>query len=348
MIYRKFEQSWDNIPDDKYNNINVMNNFVKYCVELNDDLHLIKKEDEEIFNKLSKNNIDVYIGYFEKLYTKFLKICVKNFESYMLSCELMQGKFKDDLIQIDGKTNICSISKKYFPKLEKLAKKMFLLEYDLSLTTKKIWDEQLTNPEEYDSDKNYVLMLTAKFRNRRNETFTKSEIENVKKFVKDVPIEYSSVNTEDYTFIFEQDWVDNIAGLVYKINGDAIVSASFKDMFSTPYKNKENPFRELYRYSNVMRLFEKDGYEIYGLGTRICTPKAAILGSSCLGVREVLLDKSKIKPVAVFYLDKYDSNKIPERAKELMEEYNIKKPPVKITPRNKYHYYDLREFYGDF
>ena len=348
MIYRKFDQSWENIPRDKFNSVSVIDNFIKYGVELHDDLVLIEKEDKELFNELSRTSIDVYIEYFKKLYTKFLRICVKNFDPYMLSCEMLENKLKDDLIQINGKTNICSIPKKYYTRLQKLAKRIFLLEYDVSLTTKKIWDRELTNPEKYDIDKSYALLLTAKFRNRRNEVFTKDEIEQVKSFVKNVPIEYSSLNTDDYTFVFEQEWNDEIVGLVYKISGDSIISASFKDMFTTPLKDKKNPFRESYYYSNVMRLFEKDGYEIYGLGTRICTPKAAIKGATCLGVREVLLDKSKIEPVAVFYFDKYDRKKAPERAEELMKEYNIKKPPIRVTPRNKYHYFDLRELYGDF
>ena len=159
-----------------------------------------------------------------------------------------------------------------------------------------------------------------------------------------MPFEYSSVNTDDFTYIFEQNrmGIENVAGLIYKITGDAIISASSRDLFSTPFVDGKNPFvHEVYHHSNVLRLYQKDGYEMYGLGTRICTPKSAIKGSNVKQVREVLLDKSKIEPVGVFYM----SQQVPERARELQKEYNFKNPPVRISPKNKFKYYDLRELY---
>ena len=134
----------------------------------------------------------------------------------------------------------------------------------------------------------------------------------------------------------------NVVGLIYKISGDAIISASSRDMFSSPFKNGENPFKnEVYHHSNVLKLFDKDGYSIFGFGTRICTPNSAIMGSNVKQVREIVLDKSKIEPVGVFYI----SENIPERARELQKEYNIEKERIRITPKNKLNYIDLNEIY---
>ena len=186
----------------------------------------------------------------------------------------------------------------------------------------------------------YITICSAKYDNRRKEE--SSEEKNV--FANNMPFEYSSINSNEFTYIFEQNrhMLTDVVGLIYKIKGNAIVSASSRDLFSSPFKDGKNPFEsQVYRHSNVLRVFEKDGYSIYGFGTRICSPKSALFGSNVKQVREVLLEKSKIEPIGVFYM----SYNMPQKAIELQQKYNIKSEPIRIRERNDYHFYDLNELF---
>ena len=337
MIYRKFDKEFDATV---YNILrqegNVVCDFISYAYDMYNDLTMIKKYDRELFNSISQIKIENYIEYFEKTYALFLKTCtnISNCKDYFKTNQIASNNFKEDLfIQSDGHF---SINDKYYDKLNKIAKSIFMLENDIAPTVEKIWDIQLTDTRKIDINQKYLIALSAKYKHRKNEVAS----DETNSFSKDMPFEYASINTNDFTFIFEENrtYSANIAGLIYKISGDAIISASSKDLLSTPFKNGKTPFKiEIYHHSNVLKLYEKNGYEMFGYGTKICTPNSAIMGNEVKQVREIVLDKSKIKPVAVFYM----GNVVPERARELQKEYNLTNEPIKIESKNELKFLDL-------
>ena len=343
MIYRKFEDKFK-----VYNSValgeegNVINDFVKYGSDMLSHLEYIEKHDWALFNTFSKIEIDSYSKLIKKYYREFLKTILDDPKFKNAKSNVLDSHYKKDLILPEKEENTYRINPKYFNKLKKLAGKIFLLEDEMSETVNKMWKFQLTNINALKKGDKYCNLLTAKYKNRTFEARTEEKDE----FMKNLPIEYSSVNSDDFTFLFEQKTSLNfgIAGLVYNIEEGAIIAASSNDLFSTPYKNDATPFKEAFHHSNVLRVFCKDDYSVYSQGTKICTPNAALKDMQVLTVKEVLLDRSKIKPVAVFYMS--NDNTIPERALELQKEYDIKEPPIRVYGRNKENYVDLEEVFS--
>ena len=102
-----------------------------------------------------------------------------------------------------------------------------------------------------------------------------------------------------------------MVGYILSIEKGAFVAGNYNDMFSTELVNGKSEYLETYSYSPIKKLYAKGNSVIYGNGTRICSPEAAI-DSPANTVNEVILDKDFVKLESVFYVkpycEKYNDN----------------------------------------
>ena len=120
------------------------------------------------------------------------------------------------------------------------------------------------------------------------------------------------------------------------------------DMISIEFCDGKCETPDQFFHSKVDKCFDNGKSQIYCTGTKICPPQA-IFDTSADTINEIILDKSKIEVVGVFYMPKSDRD-TPDRLMEFVEEQEKlvghELPIIELHKVNKLHQYDLDEIFS--
>lgn len=348
--FREFEQDW--IYDKKYISAQnlVFKDFAKYCNIMYKDLIYLKQN----YNNFPfvKNNIDKYINIFDNSYNMFIDLVVQKdkyesqlniksktkkeiwteFERFDILAQ--KNCLKDDVINIiDNK--IAHINDKYFEKLNKIANIIFKIEESIAPEINKLWKlETINDISNYDCNKSYGLLVKVLFNWRK-------EIMNQQKITycdKRIATSTSYITNEKSRFFGAFESNTQICGLVY--DGNGVIAAHSEDAFLEEYIDNNCPFEYKTIYSKIMRISKCGSHDVYSMATKICAPKSSIIKYKN-NFNEVIIDKRKSKPIAVFYVNKSDDFYINlqceyahKLAQKLSKKFNL--PIISVEDKNEF------------
>ncbi len=297
--------------------------FGKYLQNMHRDLLAIKKYYCNYFDANSKVDIDTYIKNFDS-YVELVKIVLydkekyKNWKSTIQDYDNSDDKyaillslFKKNVATLDfspsdsdiylSPNTVVFFNNDVFKILEQIANSIFQLEDDVSKITIPIWNKTLTSVNDFDGKKPYRLLV--KVLNEWRVLFSKGEEFAQTCDYLNNRIGCSLSYVTDYKSLFFKSR-NGAYGIVYSLN-DGFIAGSSKDAYLDEFINDEcpqdiptlsmNPIRQVY--------FE-NGNSVQANATKIATPKGVLFKNSDR-YNEIIADKRKITPVAVFYL-KYD------------------------------------------
>lgn len=331
--YREFTQEWINhkSPFNHFLENNVLFDFFGFCDEMKNDLSNLSIYYKNDFDKHSKIKLDKYKSDFNNLYSNFVKICCKD-DTSTTPCNAyyMIDKVKDDILITNGEYQ--KISDKYFNALKQIAHSLFDIETKMAETVEYLWLTNLSSSMDHD-ESNYAYLVHADLGGWRRDCNT----EELKKYSNNLKsISTSFVNNTKTRFFKERDYQYNgISGYVVKIKKGAFIAAGNNDIFSTEYIDGKCEFYEQYNYSKVKRLFIENDHEIYGNGTRICTPLSCIK-SPADTPSEVLLNRDFVEIERAFYTlphNDYRKQEIIEESKRFSPNSTIE--PLQLCSLNK-------------
>lgn len=300
----------------------------------------IKKNYKKEFKSFDGGSIDCYINLFNRTCDEIFQICYTP-EQYDEMKQLFKKENKElpffNIIAMYrdehlSPQKVClttkyggayGIRKEYFDKLKQLATKLFLIEKYCSITTRKIWEQEIiTDPNELD--------LTGEFRVLVKVVFPKTwrggvMSDSTKKFLKNKKYQSTSFIDQDHkTNLFMFKHKKPAACLMISTNGQNIICGGDSDVWSTESIDGRDALDVSTfntDYSEVMRahdsVFENKEHVLCAIATEIVTPKG-LFGAD---YNEIVVMNPKY--VAVISPDR----SCDEFAKKLAKEKNL---PVKF------------------
>ncbi len=350
MITREFEQTWiqNRNPINNMIEKNVIVDFYSYVTNLRDDLNAIKKYYNNQFNSISTKSIEYIIYTFNNLINKFNDICID--DEYRDRFYINTFRFKEvkkDLFLRDN--NIYKIKDEYYLKLRDIADSIFKLEDYVASYSKILWNNTLTDINEYDKDKKYCLLVHVDYKcldpKMISEEFNYYCVNQMGMCCSLITDEKTKLyeNVSPYSYTYNK----GLVGVVVKPKNNNIVAGANTDMLSTEFVNNNCEYSRHFNHSKVNKCYDNDKNSIYCYGTKIFTPKHAF-DNGVDTINEVILDKDNIEVVAVFYTKTADNQKpsrLDKYVKMQEEKIGHKLNVIEVQPRNMLKQIDLENLY---
>lgn len=330
-IIRKLPQSLEDVNNIYKSYDKVLTAFFVYVNKLSMDLDLVSYYNKNRFNSLDKISINEYVELFNKYLDDFNKLIFSeigygNFKkSYnsvkSISMSLLQYDtlkyLNPDIFEKNYQGKLIAIKSEYFNAIEKAAKKIFMLEKLCASTSKKIWNMDLTNPQEINLSKPYRIIVKKIFEDGWRIDNNK---ENIQKFSNDRIYQSASlISHKNHKKLFMDHISSKSALLIYEPDSSKIVCSSQTDAFSDEYINNKNPYAEADAYSNIqlMDIVNINGNEhkLFARGTEICTP--IVLLKNFESVNEIVMKNPKIVGVLA------PQKNCEEFAKKIAKQHNV-------------------------
>ena len=328
------------------------NDYFEYCETIYTDILYIKKHYCDEFNAMSKFSIYEYKKLFELLVKAFYKTCYddKKFtnETYvnMLSPEDQTYYYIQDQVRVvsNRKDFYCGdlINPIYYKKIEKITNKMFELEESMSRTTNKFWTKMLAKSVDDIGDGKKFACLAKVLVDWRKDNSSKK----LSKYMDSrYAMSVSYITNYKSRFFAEDDETYTLVGILY--HADEIIGGYHSDAYLEEYIDKKCPLKSYNYYSNIDRMKSFDNHEVYSFASKIATPLSVLFqrnDTMYASYNEVIIDKRKAKPFAVFCIRNIDGKKVKNyetalhMAKQMAERFNL--PLVELDSKNDYKYVD--------
>ena len=241
----------------------------RYAEKLYYSLLCIRHYYKDFFNDNNTTSIDDYIRVFDDVYNEIYDTLVdsKSSIAYITNLTfkgalwLTKGRFavlqnsesynKNCFLYKHGKS--IGFSDEAYQKVKPLAKKLFMLEKLCSFTTRKIWKEEMTKPENFDAKKDFnvlarvILPKTWRF-HEHDQNYEKDRIY----------FSTSLINKSTRNKLFMQRFIDEMAILLIEYEDDKFVCGDADDNFSEEEINGYTPNKNRTEYTDVFAIDEID------------------------------------------------------------------------------------------
>lgn len=271
--------------------------FCSYCRMFIEEITYLSNNNIEEFKK-TKINIDAYKSKAFNLILNFCKIvdcnANTNFDTKVYNIYDLVADTKNKLLDMDQMQII-----EKFDEYRIITNELFLLEEALVPTINKMWTNVLSSST---NTKKYSIFAKTLYNWRTAQRYTKETVDYMNNRL---GLSVSYINNTKSRFFFDSVNVDTHIGVIYK--SKSIISASHCDANTYEKINGVCPIDTFFMGSNVWRVFNEKGHEIFSKSLKISSPDFVLYGNSdFLAHNEVVLDRRHAKPVAVFYVAKYN------------------------------------------
>lgn len=339
--------------------------FSKYCECFYLDLLKLKTYYEDDFNQISKVTISEYISLFNQAFSGYFNLVIddlklRNHSPYpkqdeekldslwnkTTRFELIQFAFnlkfiKNDLLELlepaylpyinTYMPTVMRFKDHIYPKIKKSADIIFELEEIISITTKKLWAQVVLNDvENFDKAKPYGLFVKVLSDWRKNN----GDIDTTEFTQKRYTTSVSYITHNKSRFFRQHISPDELVGLVY--SDDGFMCAKDRDAFLEEYIDGKCDYEEKSVFSKVMRIAQFGTHDIFSVATKIVAPRCSLNYND--NFNEIILDKRKSKPIAVFYVSKINgvdvnkNNKTFKLAQKLAIKFGL--PIIELESKN--------------
>lgn len=335
-ISRVLPQYWNATYEWKNHNVkpNGLLGFAKYLQKIKVGLNDIKKFYEDDFNKDNSNSIDDYIALFNNILAQIDEILLdrtnaeKVKKTYRIagkvdSSDLHYAYYKN-LIKMnafvyDDKNEMYGFTNTAYQKLVPLAKKIFMIEKMCSFTTRKFWQNEITDIKNFNLKKQYKIIARVMMPENWRPVSNKKFVEQF--YQKKI---YSSAS------IIDEKHLDNVfstcsgkyAILILKFDNNKFVCADSDDAFSEEFINGANPYSDRTEYTDVNLVDEEnineDKHKLFSIGVELFTPKG-ILNKLKYAYQYSEVNLKNAEIVGVISPNKQSNN----YAKEQAEKHNV-------------------------
>lgn len=331
--------------------------FGEYLQNMHNDLVAIKKYYCSYFNKNSKIDIDTYIKNFDS-YVDLIKLVLYDKQKYQNwkeknencdNCMIYARLFKDNVATFDyckadtdfyeSRNTVVCFESNVYRVLEKIVDKIFKMENDISKITIPLWKNSLTNIKDFDSKKPYNLLV--KVISNWRQIFGDEEKKQQASEYLNKRIGASLSYVSDQNSLFFRSYFGGY-GIIYDIDSDAFISASSVDAHFDELVGEDYPKEiEVDSFNPIRKVYEKGENSFFADATKIATP-LGVINQNSEKMNEVIVDSSKIKPIATFYLkfdktmpnspifETYEQDKL--SATQLAQKLNI--PVIELNKQN--------------
>lgn len=265
-----------------------------YVSIMHHDLLQIKKFYKKEFLKIAGNSIDEYIGLFQKYANSLFSTCFyakqlivqKNFpfathyNLFWKDGKFLYGQknfFPFKVLKFDDDHRPTGIKEKYFQKIEKIAKKIFMLEKICSFSTQKIWQQEIEKLSGANFSRDRAMIVKVIFPGGWQKEIS---LEGADKWQTRRCQSTSLIDNAHSKNLFLYDEKQECACLVVKPNQEKIICASSTDMWSTETTTQSTKSNQhLAKHTGVTKILTFDDnlhHAIYAYGTLISTPKGLL------------------------------------------------------------------------
>lgn len=321
-------------------------NFVDFCNDYYDNLLYIQKYYKDEFNSLSKNfvTIDEHIDMFLTTFKQMLKSVNSEdrYNSLFHKNKSMKQIFEEVYFRFsnlpDFHTNkeyngiVCDlITEKYYEKLQKFSNIIFEQEEIIALTTQKIWNRHIAKcVEDIKSNKYCCLVKVLSDWRKEDKSPALDEYMN-SRYAMSVSLvtDYKSRFFSDYQYT-------QTVGIIYST--DQVLAGNYKDAFLEEFIDGKCPLNHNEYYS-TQHISQDKNHTICSLASKIATPKSVLFMYNNLDTyNEVIIDRRKSKPIAVFFVKReseqniYNYRKSKETAEKMAKRFNL--PLIELESKN--------------
>lgn len=271
--------------------------FCDYCKKFLQEISFLETAYSYEFKK-NKIDITACKKYACSLVKLFCKVAVSTREamfdtsSYPIEDLLLDAK--SHLEMLDEEDILQNIRK-----FISISNKLFELEERLVPTVQKLWKYILSGRF---ASKDYNIFAKTLYNWRVAQRYTAETIEYMNNRY---GLSVSYINSTKSRFFFDKINADTHIGILYKTK--RILSASHSDASTYEKINGVCPIDKFFFSSNVWRIFNEKNHEIFSKSLKISPPALVLYGNKDFCAHnEVVIDRRYSKPIAVFYISKYD------------------------------------------
>ena len=262
-IQRKFPQTWSGRMFGFSNQpVDVIFEIGRYSELLYRSLLMIKKHYRDFFNKNNTTTIEEYISLFNNLYKQIFDILIDQKSNLFKKFEMNYIKYNWDIfgrffavkksslynhkiLKKDSKNKTTGFVNEAYKELNPLVKKMFMLEKLCSFTTRKIWQQEITKPKNFDPNKKFKVLVRAILPKTWRLKESDKNYENQRAY-----FSASLIDENNKKCVFRSNLNDNYALLLIKFDNKKLLCASNKDSYSEEEIDAYNPYM-LTEYTDV-------------------------------------------------------------------------------------------------
>lgn len=281
--------------------------FCDYCKKFMQEITFL----ETLYSdEYSKNKIDITAckKYATSLVKIFCKVAVSNripmFDTSSYSIEDLLQNAKSHLETLEDEDILQNINK-----YANISNKLFELEEMLAPTVEALWKEKLSHNV---SNKQYNIFAKTLYDWRVAQRYDEETIQYMNNRY---GLSVSYINNNKSRFFFDKINADTHIGILYKTK--KILSASHSDASTYEKINGVCPIDKFFFGSNVWRIFNENNHEIFSKSLKISPPALVLYGNKDFCAHnEVVIDRRLSKPIAVFYITKYDGKSYDDKVNE--------------------------------
>ena len=254
-IQRKLPKSWSGKMFGFSNQpVNAIFEIGRYTEMLYKSLLAVKRYYKDFFNENNTTTIEEYIDLFNSLYEHIFKVLIDennsnyklfrtsylnhNWNTFGRFFALRKIKFYNyKSLKTDSCDSAIGFTEEAYKEVEPLVRKLFILEKLCSFTTRKIWKQEITKPEDFDPNKKFKTLVRVLLpKNWRLGTMDANYNNNRKYF------SASLIDEKHTNCVFNTNFENDYALLLIKYDDKKTICASNKDNYSEEEIDAYNPY----------------------------------------------------------------------------------------------------------
>lgn len=301
MSSRVFKSVWDCKENGS------MNDFIAISKSIYNSLKVIEEDYSDFFNRNSVRSISKNIEEFNNSFEKIIDICYKKealnedrrdeyWKDY-LRFELKDENLKDDVIRNENVVGR-RITDEYFLQIKREADNIFKIEERCHPTVRELWSRELSSVSEYQPDGEFSLLIKvlADWRKYENspvkEDYMKNRIGTSCSFITNNRVEKFELGSSDYGYVY-----DIKKGFLGATDRDSYLEEKIFGYYPEIGSH-------VVKFNDMFRIYQDKKNELFTAveSTKITTPNELVERFSQIRANEVIVDRRKAKPCAIFYL----------------------------------------------
>lgn len=292
-IVRKLPKSWDNSNKPSSESVFADTEFSLYCFHLYNSLLGIKEFYEEDFNKDDSLTIDDYISFFNNRFEKFLNLSVDSkteIDEWYKLCQKRKVDIKKDgrfklleyteyrnpkIYKLNKNNETIGFTDDGYNKINEIAKELFIIEKFCAFTTRKFWQNEITNVHSLDINNKFKILVKVVSPTKwRSDT----ETEKLKEYYNNRIYESASLIDESHKDnLFQTISSDVYSLLIMNCDNESLICASNADNYSEESIDDINPLEYKAVFSSILMQddteFKGKNHKLFATAVECETPK---------------------------------------------------------------------------